>query len=65
MHARNKREAFPLKCRSPSGDGHHWPKYVKDILCYKKRALLHLMVYIVYKIHYVTQYEDTVHLSLR
>jgi hypothetical protein len=29
QHACNKYEAFPLKCWSPSDDGHHWPKHVK------------------------------------
>jgi hypothetical protein len=29
QHARNIRETFPLKCWSPSDDGHHWTKYVK------------------------------------
>jgi hypothetical protein len=28
-HACNTCEAFPLKCWSPSDDGHHWPKHVK------------------------------------
>jgi hypothetical protein len=28
-HACNTREAFPLKCWSPSDDGHHWSKRVK------------------------------------
>jgi hypothetical protein len=28
QHACNTYEAFPLKCWSPSDDGHHWPKHV-------------------------------------
>jgi hypothetical protein len=29
-HACNTREAFLLKCWSPSGDCNHWLKHVKD-----------------------------------
>jgi hypothetical protein len=29
QHACNTCEAFPLKCWSPSDDGHQWPKHVK------------------------------------
>jgi hypothetical protein len=33
-HACNTCEVFPLKCWSPSDDGHHWPKRVKASFYY-------------------------------
>jgi hypothetical protein len=38
----NTGEAFPLKCWSPSDDGHHWPKHIKPPFYYYK-TLLYLM----------------------
>jgi hypothetical protein len=32
QHACNTCEAFPLKCWSPSDDGHHWPETLKTLL---------------------------------
>jgi hypothetical protein len=29
QQACNTCEAFPLKCWSPSDDGHHWPKHLR------------------------------------
>jgi hypothetical protein len=34
QHACNTCEAFPLKCWSPSDDGHHWRKHVKAYFYY-------------------------------
>jgi hypothetical protein len=34
LTACNTGKAFPLKCWSPSDDGNHWPKHVKDLFHY-------------------------------